>query len=154
MDKERKFFEDGYDSQCWGYPLLDHAWGMFGHPKKYQKFYRNGQVQAFLDGKAEIPWFVKEAYKLFRVLKSGDITSLFINKTERLEYNKWLEAKPFPTKGYKFRPFWHCTNQPVAPHLTEKGRIWKKVLMEDFEEFNRPEHQGGLWYLANKIKIL
>ena len=35
------------------------------------------------------------------------ITSLFINKSERLEHNEWLEAKPFPTKGYKFRPHWH-----------------------------------------------
>lgn len=96
----------------------------------------------------------KIAYKLFRQLKSGEITSLFINKKVRLEYNKWLEAEPFPTKGYAFRPFWHCTEKPCAPHLTEKGRAWKKVLMEDFEEFKRPEHQGGVWYLAKKIKIL
>lgn len=96
----------------------------------------------------------KTAYKLFRLLKSGEITSLFINKSERLEYNKWLDAKPFPTKGYKFRPFWHCTIQPIAPHLIEKGRIWKKVLIKDFEIFIRPEHQGGMWFLAKQIKII
>ena len=96
----------------------------------------------------------KLVYKLFRVLKSGDITSLFINKTERLEYNKWLEAKEYPTKGYTFRPYWHCTEKPEAPHLTEKGRVWKKVLIKDFEEFSRPEHQGGMWFLAKQMKIL
>lgn len=94
------------------------------------------------------------AYKLFRQLKSGELTSLFINKKERLEHNKWLEAESHPTKGYAYRPFWHCTSEPVAPHLSEKGRVWVKVEMGDFEEFQRPSNQGGLWYLAKKIKII
>ena len=94
------------------------------------------------------------SYKLFRKLKSGEITSLFINKTERLKKSVWLEAKEYPTKGFKFRPYWHCTGQPVAPHLSEKNRIWLKVEMKDYEVFERPEHQGGKWYLAKQIKIL
>lgn len=94
------------------------------------------------------------AYKLFRRLKSGEITSLFINKTERLKIGEWLEAQSYPTEGYKLRPFWHCTEKPVAPHLTEKGRVWLKVEMQDFTEFNRPEYQGGKWFLAKKIRIL
>lgn len=93
------------------------------------------------------------SYKLFRQLKSGEITSLFINKTERLKRGVWLEAKEYPTIGFKFRPYWHCTAQPKAPHLSEKDRIWLKVEMEDFEVFERPEHQGGCWYLAKRIKI-
>lgn len=93
-------------------------------------------------------------YKLFRVLKSGEITSLFINKKEKLQKGIWLEAKSYPTKGYKLRPYWHCTEKPVAPHLTEKGRVWLKVEMEEFTEFNRPEHQGGMWFLAQRIKII
>jgi hypothetical protein len=101
----------------------------------------------------------KIAYKLFRELKSGELTSLFINKKKVLPINEWMESKPYPTKGFAFRPGWHCTAQPVAPHLKMKlangeVRIWKKVLMEDFTEEHRPENQGGLWYLANKIKIL
>lgn len=94
------------------------------------------------------------AYKLFRILKSGEITSLFINKTERLKRGIWLEAKCYPTDGYKVRPFWHCTENPIAPHLTIKGRVWVKVEMEDFTEFNRPVFQGGKWFLAKRIKIL
>ncbi len=46
------------------------------------------------------------------------------------------------------------TNQPVAPHLTEKGRAWYKVEIEDFTEQKRPENQGGLWFLANRMKII
>jgi len=94
------------------------------------------------------------AYKLFRVLKNGDITPLFINKKYRLPIDEWLEAESHPTKGYKYRPRWHCTSQPYAPHLTEKGRKWYEIEMEDYEEFQRPNSQGGLWFLANKIKII
>lgn len=93
-------------------------------------------------------------YKLFRKLKSGEITSLFINKKERLEKNKWLEAKSYPTNGYKVRPYWHCTEKPEAPHLSEKDRVWLRVEIEDYEVFERPEHQGGKWYLAKRMKIL
>lgn len=93
------------------------------------------------------------AYKLCRRLKTGDITSLFINKKKILPLNKWLDAECFPTKGYKVRPFWHCTSEPVAPHLSEKGRVWVRLEMEDFEEFQRPDCQGGLWYLSKRIKI-
>lgn len=94
------------------------------------------------------------AYKLFRVLASGDITSLFINKSRKLPYNEWLNAESYPTKGFALRPFWHCTSQPNAPHLSENGRIWLPVEMDDYTIFERPQLQGGRWYLANKIRIL
>jgi len=94
------------------------------------------------------------SYKLFRQLKSGEITSLFINKKERLQKGVWIEAREFPTKGFKFRPFWHCTEKPEAPHLSEKNRVWLKVEMQDFEVYERPEHQGGKWFLARRIKII
>jgi hypothetical protein len=94
------------------------------------------------------------AYKLCRKLKNGDITSLFINKKFKLPFNQWLDAENHPTKGFKERPFWHCTSSPVAPHLSEKNRVWVKVEMEDFQNFERPDSQGGLWFLAKKIKLL
>jgi hypothetical protein len=94
------------------------------------------------------------AYKLVRKLKDGNITPLFINKSFRIPFNTWLEAESHPTKGFKERPFWHCTSQPVAPHLSEKNRVWVKMEIEDFEEFKRPNNQGGLWYLAKKVKFL
>lgn len=42
----------------------------------------------------------------------------------------------------------------IAPHLSREGRVWIEVEIKDFEEFSRPEHQGGLWFLANKMKII
>jgi len=94
------------------------------------------------------------AYKLCRQLKNGNITSLFINKKENLPFNIWIEAREHPTKGFKLRPFWHCTSNPVAPHLSMKNRVWVKLEMEDFVEFKRPTSQGGLWYLAKRIKLI
>lgn len=94
------------------------------------------------------------AYKLFRVLKSGEITPLFINKSKTLQSGTWIEAECHPTKGFAVRPFWHCSINPVAPHLSEKGRIWKKVQIRGYIEYERPEHQGGTWFLAKEIKII
>lgn len=94
------------------------------------------------------------SYKLFRVLSNGEITPLFINKKQRLPIGAWLEAESHPTKGFKHRPFWHCTSSPIAPHLSLKGREWYKVEMDEFEELERPSCQGGLWFLEKKIKIV
>lgn len=94
------------------------------------------------------------AYKLCRKLKNGSIRSLFINKKVDLPLNVWMDAECHPTKGFKKRPFWHCTSKPEAPHLSEKNRVWVKVEMENFEEFQRPDTQGGLWYLAGRVKLL
>ena len=99
------------------------------------------------------------AYKLFRELKSGNITSLFINKTRVLPYYELMEAENHKTNGFAERPGWHCTEKPVAPHLKMKlksgeVRVWKKVLIMDYTEFKRPESQGGLWYLAKQMIII
>lgn len=95
------------------------------------------------------------AYKLFRVLKNGDISPLFINKKQRLSLNTWIPAeKNHKTNGYVYRPFWHCTLTPNAPHLTEKGRAWYEIEIKDYKEYKKPKHQGGTWLLADSIKIL
>jgi hypothetical protein len=94
------------------------------------------------------------AYKLCRQLKNGEITPLFINKTKRMPFGEWMQAECHPTKGFAIRPFWHCTSRPHAPHLSEKGRVWVKVEIEDFTEFVRPDAQGGKWYLAGRMKML
>lgn len=93
-------------------------------------------------------------YKLFRKLKNGDITSLFINKQRALPYNEWMIAESFPTKGFKVRPFWHSTENPIAPHLSMKNRVWLPVEIKEYTEFNRPISQGGKWFLSKYIKIL
>ena len=94
------------------------------------------------------------AYKLVRLLKDGNITPLFINKKKRLPLNEWMEAeKNHHQKGFKYRPFWHCTEKQHAPHLSMKNRVWVELEMKDYTEYIRPESQGGKWFLANNIKI-
>ena len=94
------------------------------------------------------------AYKLLRQRKNKTLGSLFINKRLVIPINTWLQAEEHKTKGYSFRPFWHCTEKPEAPHLSIKNRVWCKVEIADFEEMIRPNSQGGKWYLAKNIKIL
>jgi murein tripeptide amidase MpaA len=94
------------------------------------------------------------AYKLFRTLKNGEISPLFINKKLRIPLNTWMEAECHPTKGFAVRQFWHCTSEPIAPHLSMKGRAWYEIEMENYTEYQRPTNQGGLWFLASRIKVV
>jgi len=70
-----------------------------------------------------------------------------------------MEFENIPTKGFAERPGWHCTAEKNAPHLkmklkSDEVRVWKMVVMEDYDEVQRPENQGGLWFLAKRIKII
>ena len=94
------------------------------------------------------------AYKLLRVRKDKTIGPLFINQRQRIPIGEWLIAEDHPTKGYAHRMGWHCTAKPHAPHLSMKGRTWYKVLIEDFVEHIRPKNQGGLWFLAQRMKVV
>jgi len=95
-----------------------------------------------------------KAYKLIRKLKDGTLSPLFINKKSRILFDVWLEAEAHPTKGFAFRKGFHCTLKPEAPHLSTKDRVWVEVEVEDFEYFKRPESQGGVWVLAQKMKVI
>ena len=94
------------------------------------------------------------AFKLFRLKANGSITSLFCNKSRELPIGEWMGAEIHPTKDLKVRPFWHCTTQPFAPHLTERGRVWMIIEMDGYVEMIRPKSQGEKWYLASNIKII
>lgn len=93
------------------------------------------------------------AYKLFREMKDGRISPLFINKKLRLDIGVWLNSEFHPTKGFAERKGWHCTLKPIAPHLSENGRAWYEVEIEDYQFYERPESQGGTWVLADRMKI-
>lgn len=100
-----------------------------------------------------------QAFKLLKRRKDGSIGPLFINASQRIPVGEWLEAEEHPTKGFAFRPGWHCTLKPVAPHLkmNPKGslpRVWCRVEVEGTEKFNRPESQGGTWVLARRMKVV
>jgi len=94
------------------------------------------------------------AYKLFRKLKDNSIAPLFINKRLRLKENVWYDAELHPTNGFAIRRGWHVLAKKHAPHLSKKGRVWRKVEIKNYIEYNRPKCQGGKWFLAEKMKVL
>ena len=94
------------------------------------------------------------AYKLFKLRKNGTIGSLFINRRAVVPIGEWLKAEDHPTKGYKHRMGWHTTLKPVAPHLSEKGRVWMMVEINGYEMIERPESQGGIWALAEWMRVI
>jgi hypothetical protein len=95
-----------------------------------------------------------KAYKLFRVRRDGSIGPLFINRKQRIPTDTWLQAEDHPTKGFEHRPGWHVSCQPRAPHLSKKGRRWYLVEIDEFKELSRPKKQGGLWYIAQWMRVI
>ena len=92
-------------------------------------------------------------------MKDGSLSPLFINKKSRTPMGVWLEAEYHPTNGFAGRKGWHCTLEPNAPHLSEtlksgQERVWVEVEVKDVEYYDRPESQGGIWILAQHMKII
>lgn len=96
----------------------------------------------------------KIAYKLLHLRKDGSLGPQFINRRQRIPIGKWLKAESHPRRGYAVRPGWHCAGKPEMPHLSTNGRVWCKVEIENFAPFERPRRQGGLWFLANRMRVL
>lgn len=94
------------------------------------------------------------AWKLFSQKKDGSIGPLFINKRMRLKVGEWYDAEDHPTRGFAHRPGFHILSEKSAPHLGKKGRVWKQVEFSDYETFIRPANQGGMWYLAKRMRVI
>lgn len=99
-----------------------------------------------------------KAYKLLRVAKDGQLHPLFINRKTPTPFGVWMKAECYPTKGFAVRQGWHCTLLPRAKHLamqlaSGEKRIWCEVEIEDYEFYQRPEKQGGIWALAQQMKV-
>lgn len=94
------------------------------------------------------------AYKLLRVRKDKTVGPIFINKQLVIKVGEWMDAESHPTKGFQVRPGWHVMAKPEAPHLSIKGRAWYSVEVEAAVEYNRPESQGGKWFLASRMKLV
>lgn len=65
-----------------------------------------------------------------------------------------MDAENHPTKGFQVRPGWHALAKPEAPHLSIKGRQWFIVEIDKFTKHERPESQGGIWFLADRMKVV
>lgn len=94
-----------------------------------------------------------KAYKLVRLRKDGTMGPLFINPRQRLRIGEWLPAENHPTPGFKVRPGWHCVSKPLAPHLSERGRVWVEISIKEWERHVRSKHQGGVWYTAKQMRV-
>jgi hypothetical protein len=99
------------------------------------------------------------AYKLLRKRADGTLGPLFINRNQVVEPGTWLDAEAHPTKGFAFRPGWHCAPEPKAPHLktslkSGERRVWCEVQIADFTKIKRPAAQGGAWFLADKMQLV
>jgi thymidylate synthase len=55
----------GHNDQCWGYPILDHV-------KPTSKEYKRGQINAYLEGKAEKPFFYLTKEEFINKIKTDD----------------------------------------------------------------------------------
>lgn len=95
-----------------------------------------------------------KGFKLLRRRKDGTLGPLFINASQRIPIGKWLRAESHPTKGYAYRPGWHGTLEPKAPHLRCGGdRVWCEVEFKGVKLYLRPESQGGTWILAKEMRV-
>lgn len=93
------------------------------------------------------------AYKLVRARCDGTFGPLFIDRKTTYRLHEWVKAKAVPTKGFAFRPGFHCCSEPVAPHLSKKDRVWLEVSIKNVKKHQRPESQGGLWYTAQQMRV-
>jgi hypothetical protein len=94
-----------------------------------------------------------KGYKLFRLRADGTLGPLFINARLRVEDGRWYKAEAHRTTGFAFRPGWHACRHPHAPHLGTAGRIWCEVELRGVTLEERPESQGGAWYLAQELRV-
>jgi hypothetical protein len=94
------------------------------------------------------------SFKLLRVRKDGSLGPLFINRKQVIPVGEWLMAEEYPTKGFAFRPGWHTTHAPYAPHLSMKNRRWFEVEIKGEKIFQRSEKFGGTWLISKWMKVV
>ncbi len=101
-----------------------------------------------------------KAFKLLKKRKDGTLGPLFINASQRIPLDEWLDAEDHPTNGFAHRPGWHCTVNRYAPHLkmrlkSGQQRVWCLVELEGkVESYRRSMQQGGIWLLAERMRVL
>jgi hypothetical protein len=93
-------------------------------------------------------------YKLFRERKDGSLGPLFINRKLKIQIGVSYPMEEHRTRGFAFRPGWHICRTPRAPHLSMKNRAWYKVEFELLDIIDRPDSQGGTWYLGKTMKVI
>ena len=109
---------------------------------------------------------MNKAYKLFRVSKKnkGSIYPLFVNADKEVPIGEWIEAECGETndKGKVksklgslcFRPGWHLSDIPYAPHIGRKGTsgeiefinenyVWCECIYSDHINYQNIANENG-----------
>ena len=101
------------------------------------------------------------AYKLFRKMKDGSYSPLFIGKRERYALGETLECNyNYDVSGFKKRFGWHGAYLPSADHLnlelkTGEKRVWLEVNIHGWvADYKRPKAQGGLWFTCEYLELV
>ena len=104
------------------------------------------------------------AYKQFRIDNLGNLHPLFVFSNETIPVGKWIVAKEGPrTEAGKvqsklgplaYRPGWHLSEAPYAPHIgiKENGKVkymkhdtvWALCEVDDTVDYTALAHANGI----------
>ena len=104
------------------------------------------------------------AYKQFRIDKSGNLHPLFVFANETIPVGKWIKAKEGERTEHgkvksklgplAYRPGWHLSEAPYAPHIgiKENGKIkymrpdtvWAECEVYDEEDWSYHAYTNGI----------
>jgi hypothetical protein len=105
----------GHGDQCWGYPILDHV-------KPTLKEYKRGQINAYLEGKAEKPFFYLTKDEFINKCKTNpEFSETWGLKIEERELNH----------DERFEIYKKVSGRDLQPHIS--GVNFKKFHFDEYK---------------------
>jgi thymidylate synthase len=92
-------YSKGYEDQCWGYPVLDHV-------KPTTASYKRGQINAYLEGKADKPFFYLTQEEFINKIKTDNEFAKMWGELGPIYGKQWRSWETFTYDDYANRPKW------------------------------------------------